>query len=199
MRVLFDGNIPGTPRAHKEIRYMELIDIIPSESKLWEQTWRLYNESFPECERRRISSHHRAVDDPRFYTKVALENGNLLGLLFFWRIDDQRIYIEHIAVNPSMRGRNIGSTLLSTFLKQNSDAVVILEIDPPLDEISVRRLGFYQRLGFNNSGIIYKHPSYQKKGQEHDLLILSYPGTITESEFEEFRVFLRDEVLKYVD
>ena len=178
---------------------MEMITIIPSESKLWEQAWRLYTESFPEHERRRISSHALAVDNPRFHTKIAIENGNLLAILFYWTLGENKVYIEHIAVNPLMRGQNIGSTILRNFMEQNTDATIILEIDPPVDEVSERRLSFYMRSGFHNTGYVYDHPSYQKKGKNHDLLVLSYPQSISEEEFGRFVEFMRTEILRYID
>ena len=178
---------------------MEIINIIPSGSKLWEQAWRLYTESFPEYERRRISSHARAVEDPRFHTKVAVENGNLMAILFYWTLGEDRIYIEHIAVNPSMRGKNIGSTILQNFTSRNQDSTIILEIDPPVDEISKKRLSFYEKAGFANTGFVFNHPSFEKKGQEHDLVILSYPKAISKDEFDDFTTTVLGDVLKYID
>ena len=178
---------------------MEMINIIPSESKLWEQAWRLYTESFPEHERRRISSHVMAAEDPRFHTEVAVENGNLMAILFYWKLAGDKIYIEHIAVNPLMRGKNIGSTILHNFTTQNPDCTIILEIDPPVDEVSKKRLAFYERSGFVNTGHIFNHPSFQKKGLNHDLVILSYPATITREDFDNFTETVLTDVLRYID
>ena len=86
---------------------MEIMKIIPSGNKLWEQVWRLYVDSFPEWERRRISSHSRASEDDDFHTYISIENGNLQGLVFYWE-HDSVIYVEHLAVNPLMRGKGIG-------------------------------------------------------------------------------------------
>lgn len=166
---------------------------------MWELAWRLYSESFPEHERRRISSHRRAIEDPRFQTRVAVDNGNLLGLLFYWNFGENNIYIEHIAVNPLMRGQNIGSSILGSFIAQNPHANIILEIAPPVDEDSHRRLAFYKKLGFIVNDFVYTHPSYQKKGVAHELIILSYPNPISDGEFEEFCEFMKDHVLKYID
>ncbi len=180
---------------------MELINIIPSESKLWEQAWRLYTESFPEHERRRISSHARAVEDPDFHTRVAIDNGNLLAILFYWTMGDGQIYIEHIAVNPQMRGRSIGSTLLRNFTAQNPDAMVIVEIDPPTgDEVAQRRIAFYEKAGFHSTGLTFNHPSYRKNGGLcHNLSVLSYPAPISGEEYAEFVDFVRNKVLRYID
>jgi ribosomal protein S18 acetylase RimI-like enzyme len=178
---------------------MELINIIPSESKLWEQAWRLYTESFPEHERRRISSHARAVEDPNFQTKVVIENGNLLAILFYWTLGDDRIYIEHLAVNPQMRGRNIGSTILRNFMAQNPDGTMIVEAGAPSDETSRRRAAFYTKAGFIDTGFVYNHPSYCKNGLRHDLSVLSRPAPISEEEFAQFVDFLHGKVLRYID
>lgn len=177
---------------------MELLKIAPAESKLWDQVWRLYIDSFPDFERRRISSHSRACEDNQFHTCIAVENGNLLALFFFWKFDDY-IYIEHLAVLPSLRGKNIGSTILTDFFSQNPGKKIILEIDPPVDEISIRRQAFYENLGFYANDFSFTHPSYAKNGHEHELKILSYPGAISEEEFEKFKEFMRDKVLAYID
>lgn len=177
---------------------MELLRVSPAGSKLWDQVWRLYTDSFPEYERRRISSHARACEDGQFNTCIAVDNGNLLALLFYWKYDEY-VYIEHIAVLPALRGRNIGSSLLAEFITQNKDKKIILEIDPPVDDISKRRLAFYERIGFRNDEYSYIHPSYTKNGQKHELHILTYPESITEEEFGKFKQFMEERVLKYID
>lgn len=177
---------------------MELLKITPSDSRLREQVWRLYNESFPQYERRRISSHTRACEDNDFHTYIVVENGNLLALLFYWTYD-RTIYIEHIAVNPLLRGRSIGSRLLSGFFEQHPGTDIILEIDPPVDDISRRRLAFYERLGFKNSGRVFRHPSYRRGGTGHDLLVLSYPEVPTDEQYARFMEYVIDKVLKYID
>lgn len=177
---------------------MELLRVSPTGSKLWDQVWRLYTDSFPDYERRRISSHARACEDAQFHTCIAVENGNLLALLFFWKYDNY-IYIEHLAVLPSLRGRNIGTTLLKEFISLNENKKIILEIDPPVDEISKRRLAFYENIGFIDNGYSFIHPSYTKNGHKHELHILSYPEDIDDAEFERFETFLNECVLKYID
>lgn len=177
---------------------MDIITISPSASRLWEEVWRLYTVSFPEYERRRISSHTLACEDPSFHTYIAIENGSLLGLLFYWEYDN-KYYIEHIAVSPALRGKSIGSSLMKMFVGQAVGKTVLLEIDPPEDEVSIRRLAFYERLGFCNTGFEYTHPSYSKNGQSHRLSILSYPEAISAQEFDNFKDFMFGRVVKYSD
>jgi GNAT superfamily N-acetyltransferase len=178
---------------------MDLLKIIPSESRLWEQVWRLYSDSFPEYERRGINSHLQATDDPAYFTEIALDNGNLTAILFYWRYNSSYIYLEHLAVRPEMRGQHIGSRLLGQFLRRNNESKIILEIDPPIDEISEKRLEFYNRAGFSMNNYAYTHPSYSKNGKVHELKLLSAPGHISPEEFEEFTKFMNDKVLRYID
>lgn len=177
---------------------MEIIKVIPSNSNLWDQVWRLYVESFPEHERRRISSHMRAAENPAFHTYIGVDNGNLQAILFYWTYDNN-IYVEHVAVNPLLRGKNIGSTLMASFIEQNKNTGIILEIEPPIDEDTKRRLSFYEKLGFVFNDVHYLHPSYCKKGPEHELKILSYPSAVSEEQLERFKEFMNTTVLQYID
>lgn len=172
--------------------------ITPSENKLWEQVWRLYVDSFPEWDRRRISSHDRATEDDDFHTYISIDNGHLQGLIFYWEYDST-IYIEHLAINPLMQGRSIGSQIVRDLIEENPDCTVILEIEPPADDLSVRRLGFYERLGFAANGFDYTHPSYSKNGKAHEMKIMSYPKPLSQEEFDRFKEFLATRVMKYID
>lgn len=177
---------------------MKLIDIKTITDQHWDQMWAIYQESFPDYERRKLESHMKAYDNLGFRTQIAVEDDKLLALFFYW-VHKDFLYIEHIAVNPQMRGNNIGSTIMRHFLEQNSGTTIILEIDPPLDEISIRRLGFYKRLGLQENPYPYTHPSYRKNGHVHRLDILSYPTTIDQKQYDEFCVFMKNEVLQYLD
>lgn len=178
---------------------MESINIIPSDNKLWQQVWMLYNESFPDHERRRINAHTKASDDPAYHSEIVVENGSLLALLFYWEYED-KLYVEHFAVNPAMRGKNVGSRIMREFIEDNKGRTIVLEIEPPEDDTTRRRLAFYERLGFRDTGFIYMHPSYSKKdGVPHRLQVLSYPEAISEQELDRFREFMFNRVITYWD
>ena len=52
------------------------------------------------------------------------------------------LYVEHFAVEQAQRGQGTGSEVLRQFCSQAKTAVV-LEINPPVDEVSRERLRFY--------------------------------------------------------
>lgn len=181
---------------------MKVIDLKDAVGKeLQEQAWELYVNSFPDHERWTKEAFMRAAGDERFNTKLLVdETGVLIALLYYWTYGEF-LYVEFFAVNPAMRGRNVGSEIITTLIKENSGRRVLLEIDPPVDEISIRRLRFYERLGFVANGYEHIHPSYISGDGAHPhlLVVLTHKGVISANEFMEFRTFLLSVLEKYGD
>jgi len=138
---------------------MEFLRIEPSDLNRWEKVWDLYEESFPIAERRKINDHISASTDKHFFPLSAWEGNTLLGIVFYWEWESFR-YLEHMAVIDDLRGQGYGSQILR-FLR-DSDHTIILEIDPLINEQSVRRLQFYERAGFTLTPYRFVHfPGYK--------------------------------------
>lgn len=162
--------------------------------KGWAQAQELYENAFPYKEQRSAEEHLRALRDPHFEADGIWRGEEFIGILYYWKYDGTR-YIEHLAISPDLRGQSMGSKALSAFCKTGGP--VILEIDPPVDEISVRRLHFYQRTGFIENSYIYIHPSFREPFESHKLVLMSYPTALTDDEAQKFADFVRDRVLLY--
>ena len=87
-----------------------------------------------------------------------------------------RSYVEHLAVSPRLRGQNMGSKALAAFCQGRR---VILEIDPPEDEISVRRQHFDQRLGFVANPYAYIHPSFRRPASTKPMITSTGASSMT--------------------
>ena len=161
--------------------------------KGWAEAWALYEASFPDCERWDGTGYDRAFGDPHFEADGIWRGDEFIGILFHWNAGDYH-YVEHLAVSPRLRGQNMGSKALAAFCEGRR---VILEIDPPEDEISRRRRGFYERNGFVYNEYDYIHPSYLRPPQPHRLMVMSYPEAISPAEFEAFRTFARGVAVEY--
>lgn len=173
------------------------LQFIPFESrsdKGWAEAWDLYEESFPRCERWNAQGYDRAFGDPRFEADGIWRGEEFIGILFHWNAGAYR-YVEHLAVSPALRGQNMGSKALTAFCRKVGR--VILEIDPPVDDISIRRRHFYERLGFVANPYEYIHPSFRKPFTPHQLILMSYPGPLTYDEARGFADFVRETVLGY--
>lgn len=175
---------------------MELLRIDKQDVTRWKQVWNLYESSFPLAERRREEDHLRACENPMFFPLSAWEGSQLLGLLFYWEWDAYR-YLEYLAVSPELRGQGFGSQLLRHL--KDSDHTIILEIDPLINELSVRRLQFYERAGFTLTPYRFVHLPYRREAQPIELLILSYPKMITKEQHTDFLEFVEEKVILYCE
>lgn len=160
----------------------------------WDTAWNIYQDSFPIFEQRTLKNQIEAMSDDMFNCRVYIKDNTVIGILFFWQYDTYR-YIEHFAINPKLRGQNYGSEILSEFCK--SKCTTFLEIDLPIDEVSINRLHFYERLGFKLNSFDHVHPPYRKEYEGHKLKILSFKGTIDKIELDTFNLFLEERVMKY--
>lgn len=180
---------------------MELIRIQNPSHPWFQAAWQIYEASFPLAERRPLAEHIRALENDAFYYHLLAENGELVGLLSWWdwTTADGTPYRfgEHFAIAPSRRGGGYGSQALE-FLKGDGSRLMLLEIDPPTDDISRRREQFYQRNGLvTNPSYDHVHPSFRPTTAPHQLLIMSYPRPLTLDEFRTFQRFNNEVVLSY--
>ena len=175
---------------------MEFLKIEPEDKSRWSEVWKLYEESFPVAERRKAEDHLSACNDNRFFPLSVWDGNQLIGLMFFWEWDNYR-YLEHLAVNPDLRGHGYGTQLLN-YLRE-SKHTIILEIDPLINELSVRRLQFYERSGFTLTPYRFVHLPYQLDGIKQELLILSYPKMISKEQHNHFLKFVGEEDIKYCE
>lgn len=160
----------------------------------FQQAFDLYKISFPEHEQRQMEQQLSALSHPSYHADIIIENDSFAGIIFYWETPHY-VYIEHFAIDTDKRGNNIGSRCLNEFNKLHK--LVILEIDPPVDTVSIKRKGFYTRLGFRENSYPHAHPAYRKSYTPHELVVMSFPREITEKEYNEFYRYLRDEVMQY--
>lgn len=174
---------------------IQFIPFTSAADKGWDAAWMIYENSFPYKECRSLTDHLRALKDPRFRADGIWLGEKLAGILYSWCWRDGVRYIEHLALSPELRGQQMGSRALAAFCATTQGT--ILEIDPPVDEISIRRLHFYERLGFIENPQQYLHPSFRKPFETHKLVLLSHPHPLTDHQVRDFADFVRTEVLCY--
>lgn len=163
---------------------------------LFDSLWRLYENSFPIFEQRTPEHQATALRSPHFHFVACQDPEQLIGLIGYWEFDDY-LYIEHYAIDPALRGHGYGSDILRTLI-HSTDKTIILEIDEPQDEISIRRLHFYQRLGFVSNPYVHPLPRYRNNDEHREvyLQILTYPTAIDPQQYEQFNRDLNEIVMK---
>lgn len=131
----------------------------------------LYVISFPDGERRNVSQLKRMMLlVPEMFVNAVYHDGELSGLVVYWDFKDF-YYMEHLAVFPEMRNRQIGKQILD-YWAEHLSKLRILEVEPANDEMAIRRINFYNRNGYQVIDKDYVQPSYHKNEDGFPLWIM---------------------------
>ena len=130
---------------------------------------RIYTESFPPDERRDFSDVIRLLEENDDFFIVLLSDENkAVGFISYWEWNDFS-YVEHFAVDSSCRGSGYGATAMTELLKRINNPAVL-----EVDDISQRRIRFYERLGFVLCTRPYTQPPYSSEKQPLELYLMSF-------------------------
>ena len=151
----------------------------------------LYESAFPEVERRDMTEQERVLKKPNYHFDLILDGDELLGIMLYWEIDEL-IFLEHFAVKPQMRNKGIGEASLR--LLTSHGKTVLLEIEPPVDDISCRRYEFYKRRGFVMNPYYHIQAKYHPGDSNLELKILSYPKMLTKEQYDSFYEYMTREI-----
>lgn len=155
--------------------------------------WQIMVESFPECERKDREDYILQFRNPKFNVKTFHdEPEKIKAFMGYWQLNSH-FFIEHFAVSGQYRNLGLGNSIFNEFM-QSVTKPLILEVEPPNDDLARRRIGFYERLGFVLNHFSYFQPSYRVGGEKVELMIMTSNGLLTESDFKR----LKDEIFKTV-
>lgn len=161
---------------------MKLVRVDGEDSEHFREVWALYESAFPSDERRDGERQKATFKRPEYVMLAALDEKNaLVGLLSVWEFGGF-VFMEHLAVKGHLRGKGFGSEILRRYMSGCSKNVV-LEVELPGTDVQKRRIAFYERLGFKLNRHDYVQPSYGPGKNPVPMLLMSYPGTISEREF----------------
>ncbi|WP_102406919.1 GNAT family N-acetyltransferase [Parabacteroides bouchesdurhonensis] len=164
-----------------------------SSDSVLNQVEKTYNDSFPESERRAFILVRELIkNNPAFKVYAVFRNDVYVGFITAWSFADF-MYIEHFAIDESARNGGIGAKVLSQFLN-GCQLPVVLEVELPVEEMSKRRIGFYERLGFTLDNHVYFQPPYRSGEPSIEMRLMSYGNINLTNSFEA----VRNNIHKYV-
>ena len=148
--------------------------------------FKLMCESFPSVERRSYEDQKKLLCDD-LYNIIAVkdQSDNITSFIANWEFDDF-IFIEHFAVDSKIRGNGIGTSMLKMYLEE-CNKPIFLEVELPQNDICIRRIEFYKRLGFHLNNFEYFQPPMQIQHDFLQLKVMSYPRIVDEMEFMHFK------------
>ena len=165
-----------------------------AQKKDFEAIFSLMEKSFPKDEYRTREEQLALFDRPRYrvYLYRAEEDGAICGFAAVWTLGEV-CFLEHLAVDPCIRNRGIGANILRELLTLYGGRVC-LEVELPETDMAIRRIGFYERLGFTLNRYPYLQPAMSRGQNAVPLWIMTSWGSIGAEEFEALRDLLYDQV-----
>lgn len=159
--------------------------------------WLIYESAFPRSERRSRVQHELAMrSDPTFHCKQLMLGEKVVGLLFYWELPSC-LFVEHLAVAEQCRGLGVGTAALKWLQEQGK--LLILEIEPPQDAPSRRRLAFYQAAGFVLLPYEHVQLPFHADTPSVPMRLLSWPCAAAASDVECLENCLRHTIMRYTD
>lgn len=149
----------------------------------FEEIYQIYEESFPDIERRTKEGQRKVMEHPCYRVRVTEKDGKILAFLGYWDMPTC-VFVEHLATTEACRGRGHGKLLVEECVN-HADKPVYLEIEPITQEdpMTGRRAGFYERLGFYVNHFPYKQMPLKEGDAPIPLWVMSYGAPVSEEEF----------------
>ena len=172
---------------------IEFKKIEGSSDPLFAPMFELYHEAFPPSERRTLDDLTRILDtEPRFTASALMREGQFAGFFTHWTFD-RFVYGEHFAVDPALRGQNLGTETIQAFLALHT-LPVALEVEMPDEPDAIRRIHFYERNGFKVVQHPYAQPYYDGSGRMLPMLIMTNDTHFANKNFPLIKKTLYEEV-----
>lgn len=169
-----------------------LIRLVSNDDPYYMDAMNLYAVSFPYHEQRESAPQASIMSDPAYHFDMIFDQDRFVGIILNWQTDSF-VYVEHFCIMPDLRGRGYGKQTLE--LLATLGKTMILEIDPPVDAVSIRRKGFYESAGYVENPFAHIHPPYHRDHKGHELVVMSSPNALTESLYQEFNSYLCSAVM----
>lgn len=151
----------------------------------------LLTQTFPNDEYRHLNEQRKYTQEKQnFHLMLAKEHNKYIGFVSYWTFEDF-CYIEHLAIDRTIRGKGYGSEIITQLKAKHSK--IVLEAELPENNISIKRIEFYKRLGFSPCSKKYIQPAYRQESNEVSMILMDYNCNL-EANFERVKTVIHKEV-----
>ena len=156
--------------------------------------YKIMEKSFPLTEFRPQKEQEKLFEN-KYYSVLGIKENNVpIAIAAIWSFENFT-FIEHLATLPEYRNKGLGTQMLHEIISK-ADKTVCLEVEPPIDELTHRRVRFYERNRLFFNSYPYIQPSISKGREPIPLFIMTSKGEIDEQKFIEIKNTLYKEVYK---
>lgn len=155
----------------------------------FDSVYELFVKAFPLAELRPYEMMKDLLEQDQFVIYSYKKENQIKGALIVWEFDDF-IYLENFAIDESLRGQGIGSYFLEEVKKIYSNQLIVLEVEEPIDTITKRRVGFYERNQFYLNPYHFIQPALRENVSQVELMLMSYPQAIDMYAFDHIKKYI---------
>lgn len=149
----------------------------------------LLKTSFPENELLPQQIHQKLFSQPTFFGK---QFQHFSAFVIGYQLETY-LFLELFMVQEHLRNQGIGKLFLTQIIKE-ANTPILLEVEHPTDDLSKRRIQFYERLGFHLNICDYKMPHFDNNHGGVPLYLMSYPNQLTQNEIEYYKKRIHQDV-----
>lgn len=165
--------------------------------KTFDEIFPLLEAAFPVTELREKERQKAMLSEECYRLYGVRKDGVFAAVFATWEIEDF-LYIEHFAVKEAYRNGGYGGNLLDTLLEEKGRPIV-LEVEEPEDELTRRRIGFYERHGLVYNDYPYLQPPMRDGQDMLPLKLMTKPSAIDEATYHRYKKLIHKIVYKYED
>ncbi len=176
------------------IRLQRITDVESPEYLFVEK---LLVSAFPKEEYRDLSEFKSLTgSNSKFHNNIIYDSETPVGIITYWAFDGF-FYFEHLATSPEFRNNGIGKRVFEILFK-NKIYPLVLEVEFPVDELTARRVRFYERQGLRRWNSEYFQPPYRKSDGLIKMLLMVYGDLSEQTDYERVKRTIYKEVYNYV-
>lgn len=167
--------------------------ITTADTALYSYMEQLMTASFPPEEYRELEELRKYTDSKsHFHNNIIFNDDVPVGFITYWNFG-HFYYVEHFAIDPAQRNGGHGKNVLN-HLCQLLEHPIILEVEAPEEEMSQRRINFYQRHGFSLWETPYQQPPYKAGDSYLPMFLMAYGDMHCEKDYETVKEHIYREV-----
>ena len=155
----------------------------------------LLHAAFPKNERRDDEKQRLYTDCKHNFHCLLIEQADNIpvGVLTYWDFNNF-FYIEHFAISSSLRRQGWGTKAIKNFFNEHSQKPIVLEVEHPTNEESIRRISFYKQCGLSLWSCNYLQPPYRESDEWFPLYLMVSDGLCFEKDYADIQQTIHSQV-----
>jgi MinD-like ATPase involved in chromosome partitioning or flagellar assembly len=173
---------------------MDFRRLYSTKDALFAEAFALCKASTTVCEQRSLDKQIALMANyPSYHFDAIMEGDALAGILLYWELMGYT-YVEHFALHPLMCNLGMGRKALTMFC--GTRPLVVLEIDPPVNEVTAARDMFSQLNDFMPNEYVGLYPVSRERFFPRGPIVMSYPEKLTEQQYRRIQRDMKEIVMK---